>query len=872
MKGQIAPQWFRTLDDAQEHAETEIGSYDDKGVAEADENGYPKPSPFSLGIRAALGSDDPEDQNNNEPGSEDGDEWQRGYEYGVSKRHNTTLGVRKLSPNRSRKEKPLDYEKLGAFFNQYAPDRNITKAFNQHEQNQKDKKGVTEGKGLAKKVKIVKGPDAGKTGWIREIKHGSFKGAAKSYYIDLDDGGQANNIPGTALRLVIDQDVAETAQGHTIEAHGVRGMDRKTWHKTFKNVDQLNVWAEKYDAEIHGTRDLEQAKRGNLSPAIRGVAEAGKPDVMRHRGDKTIRVVKKGGKPIGEIGIDAEASPGNGQYYVKLYDGSYDAVGFDTAAEALAELKSAISEGRLTEFAPSTGGDDGDDGFDEDTLRQLAAKWYQGDEDPRVEQVLMAAGWEIGQDEGYEDEPGVFVVMSGDEHGKSYISWPASELQSDVAEQGVAESSMYGDEEVSWEKGGRRAPTGAFRNPAADKKDQKAQARQQSKAAFSDMMGRSAADLTSRLKIREQGVAEGVKKMSPQQQHDFDRMRYGAMSRKEYDAKWKKPLKSDDEVIYGKKKGVTEARNNVSIPAALEMLKDARAYLDQFDPEDDDDYFDAYETIAAEFDMESNDSSNDPLTDLLDMYEVNPQQAAQMLADHLQSQSKDVAEGIMDVVNIGAQVLYKGQPAEVIAVDGTAATVYVPTWKSIPGMVDDTIEVDPASKFLAQIGEQSVKEDDVNDFLARGGAITQVKPNKGPRYPGTSLGSKHIGTLRGGKASTISGKNANTRPTVKPVVAVEAERNEMDTPAVQNALAKMAAKHKDEKWSKEQLTALGKRLAARGAAERKTKGVDEDSWHDGQNAWSSENNQWSNESVEDRRLNRLIEYRLAEMRRAGYDI
>jgi hypothetical protein len=31
---------------------------------------------------------------------------------------------------------------------------------------------------------------------------------------------------------------------------------------------------------------------------------------------------------------------------------------------------------------------------------------------------------------------------------------------------GVAEGDMYGDEEVSWEKGGRRAPTGAFRNPA----------------------------------------------------------------------------------------------------------------------------------------------------------------------------------------------------------------------------------------------------------------------------------------------------------------------------------------------------------------------------------------------------------------------
>jgi hypothetical protein len=41
-----------------------------------------------------------------------------------------------------------------------------------------------------------------------------------------------------------------------------------------------------------------------------------------------------------------------------------------------------------------------------------------------------------------------------------------------VPKEGMAEGSMYGDEEVSWEKGGRRAPTGAFRNPAAEKIDQ----------------------------------------------------------------------------------------------------------------------------------------------------------------------------------------------------------------------------------------------------------------------------------------------------------------------------------------------------------------------------------------------------------------
>ena len=41
----------------------------------------------------------------------------------------------------------------------------------------------------------------------------------------------------------------------------------------------------------------------------------------------------------GEVGIDTEASAGNGKFYVKLYDGSYDAVGFDTVEEAWAELE-----------------------------------------------------------------------------------------------------------------------------------------------------------------------------------------------------------------------------------------------------------------------------------------------------------------------------------------------------------------------------------------------------------------------------------------------------------------------------------------------------------------------------------------------------
>jgi putative chitinase len=37
-------------------------------------------------------------------------------------------------------------------------------------------------------------------------------------------------------------------------------------------------------------------------------------------------------------------------------------------------------------------------------------------------------GWEIGQDEGY-DNGGVFVVRAGDINGNSFISWPAEELE-----------------------------------------------------------------------------------------------------------------------------------------------------------------------------------------------------------------------------------------------------------------------------------------------------------------------------------------------------------------------------------------------------------------------------------------------------------
>jgi hypothetical protein len=114
---------------------------------------------------------------------------------------------------------------------------------------------------------------------------------------------------------------------------------------TNKNID--GPFDTREEAETVYDRMIKRVESGSMEKDFKiqkkeGVAE-GRPDVMRHTGDKTVRVVRRGGKPIGEIGIDAEASPGQGQYYVKLYDGSVDLSGYDTAQEALEELRSALN-------------------------------------------------------------------------------------------------------------------------------------------------------------------------------------------------------------------------------------------------------------------------------------------------------------------------------------------------------------------------------------------------------------------------------------------------------------------------------------------------------------------------------------------------
>ena len=145
-----------------------------------------------------------------------------------------------------------------------------------------------------------------------------------------------------AVRDALDSTDALATRKARVDTAEIFALQRQivSIHKMLGRV-KTDATKEKYQdmlKQAYAVLDELKARQGNR------VAEA-RPDVMRHKGDKTIKIVKRAGKPIGEIGTDSEASPGNGAYYVKLYDGSYDAVGFDTAAEALAELKAAIKQG-----------------------------------------------------------------------------------------------------------------------------------------------------------------------------------------------------------------------------------------------------------------------------------------------------------------------------------------------------------------------------------------------------------------------------------------------------------------------------------------------------------------------------------------------
>ena len=93
--------------------------------------------------------------------------------------------------------------------------------------------------------------------------------------------------------------------------------------------------------------------------------------------------------------------------------------------------------------------------------------------------------------------------------------------------------------------------------------------------------------------------------------------------------------------------------------------------------------------------------------------------------------------------------------------------------------VDEMLGDVAAEAMKAAVGKGKhtvTDEGDVEDFVSGGGKITYGKAQKGPRKPGLSFGSKHIGGGGDKMKPSRTGRAANTQG--KPVVAVEDEMDE----------------------------------------------------------------------------------------------
>jgi hypothetical protein len=103
-----------------------------------------------------------------------------------------------------------------------------------------------------------------------------------------------------------------------------------------------------YDKDVKPSdkpHDKEAAAERAKAAALAAAKKAKEQGVAEASGDQVKKVFKKNGEPVGEVGIDPEASPGNGQWYMKCYAYNIDNSGYDSYEEAVEELKYCLKQG-----------------------------------------------------------------------------------------------------------------------------------------------------------------------------------------------------------------------------------------------------------------------------------------------------------------------------------------------------------------------------------------------------------------------------------------------------------------------------------------------------------------------------------------------
>lgn len=116
------------------------------------------------------------------------------------------------------------------------------------------------------------------------------------------------------------------------------------------------------------------------------------------QGDVVKKVIKHHGEPVGEIGIDPEASPGNGNWYVKHYASGHNTVGFENAEEALAELRHIVHHGMeehqdlINQGNQDVGGDATDEFISDVSVKPHMQGSYQAEDNALLDKMLTIAG------------------------------------------------------------------------------------------------------------------------------------------------------------------------------------------------------------------------------------------------------------------------------------------------------------------------------------------------------------------------------------------------------------------------------------------------------------------------------------------------
>ena len=179
----------------------------------------------------------------------------------------------------------------------------------------------------------------------------------------VDEQGVAEAAPSTELQDKMRQ-VRPKGKGitRTELQNAMRRKGKKQWHCPECATYDDNVhgkFCSKYKPKEQGVAEgYEPPTSAKGSPAYRAsllrkkqerqaAADAKKKQqgVAEGHADQQRKVFKKNGEPVGEVGIDRESSPGNGQWYMKCYANGIDNVGYDSYEEAVAELKHCLKQG-----------------------------------------------------------------------------------------------------------------------------------------------------------------------------------------------------------------------------------------------------------------------------------------------------------------------------------------------------------------------------------------------------------------------------------------------------------------------------------------------------------------------------------------------